>query len=201
MHDQAVLGVGYGGRDLHDQCDPGAHVEVVRRGVFRDRHAIHEFHRVPGHGLVRHAAVDEARDRRMRQLGQDAPLLHEATLAVVSMEATPQQFERDLLPEAGLFALGQPDLAHAALAERARELERADALSRRRGCRSRLCARGAARPERADRAIQHAALGVGGQHALERGGQLGVGRSPFREARRARRRVELHELVEAGQRP
>ncbi|HEX7768551.1 MAG TPA: hypothetical protein VF422_00825 [Dokdonella sp.] len=75
------------------------------------------------------AAVDEARDARMLQQGEDAPLACEALALQGAFEPGAHELQRDLLRVRAIGALGQPDDGHAATAEFTQQPPGADLLA------------------------------------------------------------------------
>ena len=73
-----------------------------------------------------HAAVDQARDIRMIERGQHAPLAQEQALFEFGKQSAPQDFHRDLLLEIAADALAEKHRGHAALAEQPHDAEHAD---------------------------------------------------------------------------
>ena len=74
----------------------------------------------------RHARIDEARDVRVRDPGEDVAFAPEPLLAGAAHQRDVQQLDRRAPLEAAVAALGQPDAAHPALADES------DAADRRR---------------------------------------------------------------------
>src|SRR5262245_57154805 len=83
MDDQPLVREADGATDQSEQSDPIARVEI--RAVWRDRHALDILHDKVGHAVLR-AAVEQPRDVRMFQPGEDLPLETEA-LAQVGVAA------------------------------------------------------------------------------------------------------------------
>ena len=121
-----------------------------------------------------------ARDVRMVEPGEDAPLLHEAAHDFVAVHAALEQLERDLLHEIALGALGQIDLAHAAAAEQAHQAETSYRHRRGRVGNFRGVGLGQrlddGRRQRLHAAVQHTAVGRVG---IEQGAQLARQRRIF----------------------
>ena len=67
------------------------------------------------------AAVEELRDAAMGEAGQALALDPEAPAELAALESATDPLQRDLAAEPGLVTFGQPDLAHAALAEQPHE--------------------------------------------------------------------------------
>ncbi len=200
MHDQLGVGVGHRVADSRQQLDPRTHVQGLCAREIGERGAGHVLHRVPRPAVGGEATIEEARDVRMIEPGEDAPLLHEAAHDLVAVHAALEQLERNLLHEAAVAALGEIHLAHAAATEQALQLERADGVAGRcagRGFgRLRAEAIDHGRRHRAHAVVEHAAAAVGGEQALDFGGEFRVLAMQLRDPRRARRIVEIQHLVE-----
>ena len=87
-------------------------------GVAIDRRALHVLHHEVGKALGRGAAVEEPRDVRMVQRGEDLPLVAEAADDQLRVHAAADHLDGDRVLEiAG--APGQIDRAHAAASDAA----------------------------------------------------------------------------------
>src|SRR5690606_13435855 len=95
------------------QPDPRAFVEPVDSAVRVDRHTFHVLHGQPGSPIGNRAPVDQMRDVRMPDSGQDATFRAEPRQEMIGVEAPAKDLDRDLLPEVSVRALGQVYGAHA----------------------------------------------------------------------------------------
>ena len=124
-------------RELHRFADIEEQVEARRqrqpaaRAPGVDGLALDELHREPERTLGRAAAVEQAPDVRMGEVGQDLALVAEQLLGDVVLGIGAHQLERDLLFELAVGAPAQVDHRHAAATEFALHREGPDALARR----------------------------------------------------------------------
>src|SRR5262249_34619667 len=95
----------------------------------RDRDAVDVLHHEVRHTAFGGAAVEEARDVRVPKRGEDLPFVAEAAEHVLAEDALPHELERGLHPELRIRAADEEDRPHAAVADLAHELPRADAAS------------------------------------------------------------------------
>ncbi|MCR6702972.1 MAG: hypothetical protein NVV68_18305 [Dokdonella sp.] len=94
-----------------------------------DRRTFDEFERDVGDALVGHAAFDEPRDARMRQLREGEALAQELAARVGRVQRAMQDLERDDLAHALAVAARAEHGGRAAFAECVYDLERADAAA------------------------------------------------------------------------
>ena len=127
MHDQIAMCVRHRRADLQHQPYSRGDAELTRVAVIRDGLAFDEFECEIRHAIVRHAAVVQLRDVRMRQLRQDAPFAQKARAQIVVAEIRAHQFQGHMLTEIAVVAFGEVDAAHAAFADPAQQAIRADA--------------------------------------------------------------------------
>jgi hypothetical protein len=153
--------------DLEQEAQPVMHGEPMVVRPLGDRLTFHEFRDQVRPTVIGGPAVEQPRDVRVHQPGQDLALRDEPADELVGVEAPAEDLERDALLEGPVRALGlvngghatSPDLAHHAVAP--------DALARqgRSGLGSHVV-RG--RPERIDDpppgTVQQL---VGGRHAIQ----------------------------------
>ena len=131
MHDQ--VGVRVGDRRLHveEQADARLDAEPLLVAEAVDVPALdvleHEVRLAGG----RDAGVDEARDVRMGEPREDRAFALEALFAGAADQRGVQQLERRLALEAAVAAGGEPDRAHAAVADRRDQRVGADRDARR----------------------------------------------------------------------
>ena len=149
----------------------GAHVRMAR-----DRQPIHVVHDEVGHAGVGDAAVDQARDRRVRERGQRLPFAPEQLLLQFRIRAAPQQFHRHALMEVDVFAFAEEHARHAALAEGRYQPERADAL--------------------ADPCLRRA--GVFALHRIDHGRHRGVQQQRFGACVRGEQRLQVVAIGRVG---
>jgi hypothetical protein len=100
----------------HDLKQPKAlgNVEPTRVAENVDRQAVDVFHDDVCGGVGKSAAIQEARDIRMVELGEDLPLDPEAGLSAPHHGAAVHHFDGDFLFELGVGAFGEENLAHTA---------------------------------------------------------------------------------------
>ncbi len=77
----------------------------------------------------RHTRVEKTRDVRVRQAREKTPLSLKTRLAGAADEAYVQELQSGLTLEAAVTAPGQPDAAHAALADERDQRVGADGLA------------------------------------------------------------------------
>ena len=150
-------------KDVHAGGD--AHASGVAPGG--DRLALNVLERQPGLAARGHAGVVQTGDVRVMQRGEDVALALETggeALPLLPGRMVEEKLDRYLAREGSIGALGEPDLGHAAGADRTNESIGADAASLDpRGCRRGL-------EEEARRRFEESIGGdtvTGGEHALE----------------------------------
>ena len=127
MDDQIPVRVGH--RAAHDQehAQPIGERQLVPVAVAVDGLALDELHHDVGRAVVGRAAVEEPRDVRMLEAGEDLPLPPEVADRVVAGAADRDDLDRDPLAVLIVGARGQIDDAHPAVAELAEHAVGADA--------------------------------------------------------------------------
>ncbi len=160
MHDQALVRVADRIEHRVEQFQAIVQVRRVVRGVVEQVEAVDVFEREPRLAFGGLAAVEQARDVRVVQAGQDLPFLAQAAQAVGGRKAA-QQLDRHALVEAAVDALGEEHRAHAAGTEFADQPVRTEAVAVRRR---------QARRAGAERARQRiVGVGVGFEQAAQGG--------------------------------
>ena len=129
MHDEVGVRVADGVADLREQRQARRHVEVLRAGIGGDRIAADVVEREVGLAVLADAGIEQAGDVRMAEAREDLPFAGEARAQAGIAESGAQQFQRDAAFVQAVGAHGQPDLAHAAFAQRHDEPVRADLLT------------------------------------------------------------------------
>ena len=127
VNDQMLVGVADGVADADHQPDA-----LLERGLpltqpAVERDAVDEFHHEIGKSLRGGAAVDERGDARMRQPGQQKPLLAELFGQFPAHESSADQLQREARLEALALAEGFKDNAHAAASDLAHQAPGANA--------------------------------------------------------------------------
>ena len=131
-----------------------------------------------GWPVARDAGVDQVRDVRMRQPGEDGAFAPEPLFAGAADQRDVEQLDGRAALEAAVAALGQPDAAHAALADQRRRA----GTRRRSGPPATASARRARSAERAARGIATRGRDlVLGEQRLEVRGERGVARANRRQ--------------------
>jgi hypothetical protein len=125
---------------LDHQCEPGVKGQLLIVAVLVERRAFNELEREIRLAIVSHAGIEQARDVRMDECGEDLPLARKAFVPGGAQQARMHQLERHLALEQAIGALGPPYRAHAALAEQPRHPIRPEAAAFEPG----LCRTGAA---------------------------------------------------------
>ena len=154
-----------------------------------ERPAGHVFHRQKGLALLCGAGLVEPGDVRMLQRAQDVALALEALVQPPLLQAWSHQFKRHLAAQRAVSPLGQPDHAHAALAQRPQQAVGADGLA---------CAKGRRRAHRiGDGPAQRRGPGVARANARIVAVQQ-AGLSPQVAQGRRQRRVLTLQRIDPG---
>src|SRR5579863_1765788 len=117
MHDEVLMGVMHRGTNDLKQLEPGRQVETVRITEGVDGEAIDVLHDNVDGSVRQGAAVQEMRDIRMIELGQDLTLDFESGLHSLPRRAAVNHLDSYLLLELGISALGEQNLSHTADAQ------------------------------------------------------------------------------------
>jgi hypothetical protein len=128
MDDELAMSMGHRRADIQEKFKNLAGNQVLLAAVFRDGLPGHELHDDVRQPFGRGAAVEQAGDVRMIELGENLPLAPKTPQDKVRVQPG-----RDQLDSGGDFvlvvvALGKIDRAHAAVADLANEPVRAGAL-------------------------------------------------------------------------
>lgn len=113
MNDEMLMRVLHGGADLPKKLQAFAHVELLLLAILIQRQPFDVFHHEVRSPVFGCAAVEQTRDVRMVQIGQNLPFVLEAALQFFAAGA--HQLDGDLLLELIVSAFGQPDRAHSAV--------------------------------------------------------------------------------------
>ncbi len=113
--------------DPAQQVDALADAEPLRIAPAVDRLAVDVFHDQVRMAVRRRAAIQQARDVRMVEAGEDLPFAFETAHELARIEARAQQFQCGLLRECTVGAFAQVHRTHAAAVEHAFESPGADA--------------------------------------------------------------------------
>src|SRR6185436_17800194 len=98
--------------------------------VICDRLAINKFHHEVRPSVLGRAAVEEARNVRMIERGQNLPLAHETLTHKIRIHPPPDELDGDLLLELIVIPHGFINCTHPAAPDHTRETVRADAVAR-----------------------------------------------------------------------
>ena len=120
----------HGFADPAKQPHPCVNREAPPVAVSRDRLAFDELHREVRPAVGMEATVEEPRDGRVIELGENLPFATKAHRGVVAVEAAPHELERDDLNELAIGALGPIHDAHASTPELVDHAIRTDTSSR-----------------------------------------------------------------------
>ncbi|MNV58626.1 hypothetical protein D3C71_1510120 [compost metagenome] len=126
MHDQVGVGMADHRADLQHQLQAPLQRERQALAVLGDRLAFHIRQRQVRLPLQIHAGIQQMGQVRVLQPRQDLAFAAEALAQAGIGVAAAQQLQRDLALIQAISALGQPDLAHPALAERPKQAVRTD---------------------------------------------------------------------------
>ena len=120
MHDQHAVCRFHGPAHGGEQAEAGAQVQGLLLGVGGQRRAVDEVQHQIRRALD-DAAIDQARDVRMIELGQGFAFAPERLLAVFGMQADAQDLDRDRARRARRVGMGAIHHGHAAFADAALE--------------------------------------------------------------------------------
>ena len=101
--------VGNRGADLQEQLEALANAEASFVAPRRDRRAFDEFHHEKWASVRRHAAVEQRRDVRVREVREDLSLATEARQRDVGSKSLPHDLDRDTLV---ILVVGANGLVH-----------------------------------------------------------------------------------------
>lgn len=127
MHDEPRVRGLHGARDAQEQFQARIQVERAFAAVAVERQAVDVLHHQVRQARRRGAAVVQAGDVRMRQLGQDLALAGEPL--GLRAAAVFQQLDRHAPPIARVVALGHEHRAHAAAGQALDQPPRAEAVA------------------------------------------------------------------------
>jgi hypothetical protein len=111
----------HGRAEQQEELQPRRRLQVARVGVIDERSALDELHHQIRQAVRRAAAVEQARDVRVIQAGEDLPFGAEPPHDRLGVHSALEDLQGDALVEDVVVAHGQEDRAHAALAELAHE--------------------------------------------------------------------------------
>ena len=90
MHDHVAVRVIDGATDLHEEREPVGDGQRAIAAVAIDRHAVDQLHDEVRMAVRRAAAIEQARDPRMREVREDLALLLEAPVRIIGDPWTQQ---------------------------------------------------------------------------------------------------------------
>ena len=125
VDDQVLVRVLDGGADVTKELQARGGVEPVRVAVVDDRLAFDVLHREVRPAVRRAATVEQARDERMLEAGENLPLVAEAADDAVGVHAALEHLDRHALLERIIVADAEIHGAHAAMADLANQAIRA----------------------------------------------------------------------------
>ena len=191
MHDQTGVRMADGRADLQKQTDAPRHQQRALLAPLGDRGAVDVVEREIGLQVAVDARIEQMRDVRMFEAGEDLALPAEAQVQARIGEAGPQQFQGHAALVEAVRTPRQPDLAHAALAEQPVQRPRTDPGT------------GTQAGERRDwRVLQECAgTGVQCQKRGELVGERRVVGAQLRQGLGSRLRPEIEQPVELGRQP
>ncbi len=117
VDDQVLVRVLDGGADLPEDREPRRRVEAARFAVVHELAAVHVLHGEVRKAVARRAAVEQPRDVRMRQAGEDLPLVAEPRRDGVGVHPSLEDLDRDPLLVGGVGAYREIDRTHPAVAD------------------------------------------------------------------------------------
>jgi hypothetical protein len=179
-----------GAADVDEQAQARRDVEPVTIAVGGDRQTVdvlhHEIRKLP----FSRAAVEQLRDVRMTERGEDLPLGDEAPMELLGIGAVAQELDRDLTAILAVNAFGEIHHAHAAATKFAHDAVRADAPIAERFLGERRRRRGQAPFENPNGRL------VRGEERLDLGVQLGIAPAAVAQPRATQRGIEIERVLE-----
>ncbi len=117
VDDQVLVRVLHGGADVTKELEARRGVEPVRVAVVDDRLPLDVLHREVRPAVRRAATVEQARDERMLEAGENLALVPEAADDAVGVHAALEHLDRDALLERVIVADAEIHGAHAAMTD------------------------------------------------------------------------------------
>ena len=130
MYHEVLVRILHGVAHRRDQSQPGVDVESVLIAIAVDRRAVDVLHGEVRELVVGDATVEKPSDARVRERGEDLPLVEESADGLGGLQAARQHLERDALTKLPIVSLGEVHHTHAAVSRFSRHDVRADASSR-----------------------------------------------------------------------
>jgi hypothetical protein len=197
VHHQIAVGILDGVAHREEETETAIERKPAAVAVSVDRLALHVLHGEPWQAFAGDAAVQQLRDVRMVQRGEDLALLEKSADQVGIVHAPAEELQGDALPVLVVRPLGHVDHAHAAAAGLTEDAVRTDAHALRRGLGLGL-SQAHQRIDGAGPAARKHVLGSRERHhqPLHCRLQLRVRLAPRGQVCRARRRVEREHRVE-----
>src|SRR5262245_57696107 len=124
MDDAVLMRVSHGVQDLFEQAQPRGQIEVSVIGVIQQRPSLDVLHHQIGKAFVRAATVENARDIRVLEMGENLPFASEAVEQRAAVHAALHDLDGDIFPKYVVIAAGPVDAAHATLALKPDDLVR-----------------------------------------------------------------------------
>ena len=117
VHDQVGVRVGDSLQHIEEQAETGLDSQRMFAAVTVDAEAVHVLEHEVRLARRRHSRIDEVRDVRVGEPGENVALAPEPLFAGAPQQREVQQLDRRAPFEAAVAALGQPHAAHAALTD------------------------------------------------------------------------------------
>ena len=121
MHDELRMRVGDRVGNHSEQRSPRMDIERVMACIRGYRLTVHVIHDIERSAVRGHSPIDQAHDVRVIQPREDASLLQKAAQDCVSIHAAFEHLDGDLLLVGAIGTFGQPDHAHATLAQESQQ--------------------------------------------------------------------------------
>jgi hypothetical protein len=117
MHDEVGVRMSHGGEHIEKEAESRVHTELLFIAVLIDVATFDVLEHEVGLADGRDARINETRDVRMIESREYRALATKAILACAADKRRVEQFDGGATFEASVTALGEPDAAHATLAD------------------------------------------------------------------------------------
>ena len=129
MHDQVRVGVGDGLQHVEEETETGLDPQRVLVAIAVDALTVHVLEDEIRLARSRHARIDEVRDVRVGEPGENVAFAPESLFAGAAHQRDVQQLDRRASFEAAVASLRQPHAAHPALTDTRRQPVGAEGLA------------------------------------------------------------------------